>query len=154
MNKTRSLILRQMTELESILGVIDLNPEGVGEQAASIVQNVADRMARLGHADLFEGAEPLTVYADPMAAKVYLARCLAALQPDDDADAPLTVAEAARHLKVSAKKVYRLVKSGQLSHHRVGRSIRILPDDLDQFIRESSEEAQRPARRPRRHLTV
>ena len=46
-------------------------------------------------------------------------------------DQMLTATEAARRLKVSEKKVYRLCKSGELPHHRVGNSIRIRPKDLD-----------------------
>ncbi len=43
----------------------------------------------------------------------------------------LTVEEAARRLKVSEKKVYRLCKDGTIPHHRVGAAIRIRPEDLD-----------------------
>ena len=43
----------------------------------------------------------------------------------------LTAAEAAQRLKVSEKKVYRLCKDGVIPHHRVGRAIRIRPEDLD-----------------------
>jgi excisionase family DNA binding protein len=52
----------------------------------------------------------------------------------------LTVAEAARRLKVSKDKVYRMVESAELPHHRVGKQIRILPEDIDRFIRQSAEE--------------
>ena len=57
----------------------------------------------------------------------------------------LTAAEAAKRLKVSVKKVYRLCKEGVIPHHRVGDAIRIKPGDLDMLSRQSEETA--PARR-------
>lgn len=52
----------------------------------------------------------------------------------------LTVAEAARRLKISEKKVYRLCEAGDLTHHKVGRAIRIPPEAVDRFVRRSTEE--------------
>ena len=46
----------------------------------------------------------------------------------------LTVAEVARHLRVSNMTVYRLVNSGQLSAVRVGRGYRIREDDVRKYL--------------------
>jgi excisionase family DNA binding protein len=44
---------------------------------------------------------------------------------------PLTVAEAAKRKGVSKDLIYRMVNEGQLRARRTGRTIRILPEDLD-----------------------
>ena len=46
----------------------------------------------------------------------------------------LTVAEVARHLRVSNMTVYRLVKSGQLPAVRVGRGYRLQEDDVRKYL--------------------
>ncbi len=46
----------------------------------------------------------------------------------------LTRAEAAELLKVSPRTLYRLSKAGTLPIVRVGRQVRIHPDDLARFI--------------------
>ncbi len=46
----------------------------------------------------------------------------------------LTVAEVARHLRVSNMTVYRLVNSGQLPAVRVGRGYRIREDDVRKYL--------------------
>jgi excisionase family DNA binding protein len=46
----------------------------------------------------------------------------------------LTVAEVARHLRVSNMTVYRLVKSGQLAAVRIGRGYRIREDDVHRYL--------------------
>lgn len=45
----------------------------------------------------------------------------------------LTAAESAPILGVSARKVYSLAKSGDLTSYRIGRSLRIDPADLDAY---------------------
>jgi len=52
-------------------------------------------------------------------------------------DEPLTVSEAAAKLKCSEKKVYRMCKAGQLTSQHIGRSIRITPESLDRYLRNS-----------------
>ncbi|MEA3214495.1 MAG: hypothetical protein QOJ19_651 [Acidimicrobiia bacterium] len=46
----------------------------------------------------------------------------------------LTVAEVAEQLRVSTMTVYRLIKSGELPAVRIGRSYRLRPVDVDQFL--------------------
>ena len=46
----------------------------------------------------------------------------------------MTVAEVAHQLRVSNMTVYRLVQSGQLPATRVGRSYRILEEDVDRYL--------------------
>jgi excisionase family DNA binding protein len=55
----------------------------------------------------------------------------------------LTVAEAATRLKVAQNTGHRLVERGELRHHRIGRTIRILPTDIDAYQRLAAEAARR-----------
>ena len=64
-------------------------------------------------------------------------------------EAALTVAEAAGRLKAAPNTVYRLVERGQLKHHRIGRTIRILSAHIDEYQRQGTE-ATRP-RSPRKY---
>lgn len=45
-----------------------------------------------------------------------------------------TVAEVARHMRVSNMTVYRLIKAGAISAVRVGKSYRIRQRDLDAYL--------------------
>ena len=47
----------------------------------------------------------------------------------------LTVEEVAEVLRVSKMTVYRLAEKGELPSVRVGRSIRIVEDGLDMYLR-------------------
>ena len=49
----------------------------------------------------------------------------------------LTVAEVAAMMRVSKMTVYRLVHSGELPGVRVGRSFRVLEEDVDEYLRKS-----------------
>ena len=47
----------------------------------------------------------------------------------------LTVAEVAAMMRVSKMTVYRLVHSGELPAVRVGRSFRVIEDDVNEYLR-------------------
>ena len=49
----------------------------------------------------------------------------------------LTVAEVAAMMRVSKMTVYRLVHNGDLPAVRVGRSFRVLEDDVNEYLRKS-----------------
>lgn len=51
---------------------------------------------------------------------------------------------AARYLKVSVTTVLRLVRSGELPHTRVGRSIRFRPADLDAYLESQTTQTTKP----------
>ncbi len=53
----------------------------------------------------------------------------------------LTVAEVADHMRVSTMTIYRLIKAGELSSVRVGKSYRIRESDLDDYLRKRYTEA-------------
>ena len=53
----------------------------------------------------------------------------------------LTVAEVAGLLRVSTMTVYRLIKAGELSAARVGRSYRVTEDDVDRYLASSYTQA-------------
>lgn len=48
----------------------------------------------------------------------------------------LNVKQAAKRLGVGEKKIYQLCDAGQLRHSKVGKQIRIAPDDLGEIARE------------------
>jgi excisionase family DNA binding protein len=50
----------------------------------------------------------------------------------------LTVKEAARHLRVHANTIYKLIADGDLDAVRVGRSLRIPADVFTSYIRENT----------------
>ncbi len=47
----------------------------------------------------------------------------------------LTVADAAARLNVSAKTIRRLIQRGELRAIRIGRAIRIHPEDIERLIK-------------------
>ena len=49
----------------------------------------------------------------------------------------LTVAEVAAMMRVSKMTVYRLVHSGELPAVRVGRSFRVVEEDVNDYLRKS-----------------
>lgn len=56
----------------------------------------------------------------------------------------LTVAEAASILRVSKRTAQALVSAGRLASLRVGpRGVRVLASDLEAFVRDARERAQR-----------
>jgi len=90
---------------------------------------------------------------DPVAASnLTLAHAMLQQHERQQEDA-LTAADAAKRLKVAVKKVYRLCEAGQIEHHRVGSAIRIQPEALDRFIRQSSEE-NRPRHQASHHFDL
>jgi excisionase family DNA binding protein len=54
-----------------------------------------------------------------------------------DNDHLLTIPEAALRMKMSARYVRRLVAERQIAFHRLGRSVRLHPTDVDAFVREN-----------------
>ena len=49
-------------------------------------------------------------------------------------DELLTVEEAAERMKMSARHVRRLVQERRIAFHRLGRSVRIAPDDIAAYV--------------------
>lgn len=49
----------------------------------------------------------------------------------------LSTAEAAKHLGITPRTLYRFIDEGQLVGYRFGRVIRLKQDDVDQFIEAS-----------------
>ena len=63
---------------------------------------------------------------------------MAANSPGDHSSSNfLTVAEVAAMMRVSKMTVYRLVHSGELPAVRVGRSFRVVEQDVDEYLRKS-----------------
>jgi excisionase family DNA binding protein len=65
-------------------------------------------------------------------------RCTMATNSGDISESKfLTVAEVAAMMRVSKMTVYRLVHNGELPAVRVGRSFRVLEEDVDEYLRKS-----------------
>lgn len=54
---------------------------------------------------------------------------------------PMTVDEVAKKFRVNPMTVYRMVKDGRLKANRIGRSIRITQQQLDECVEESTRKA-------------
>ena len=61
----------------------------------------------------------------------------------------LTTAEAAEHLKVSRPTIFRWMRAGRLSFHKLGKATRFKRDDLDRIAEKmtSKDEAEAARRR-------
>ena len=64
-------------------------------------------------------------------------RCDMADDRDLSAVRFLTVAEVASMMRVSKMTVYRLVHNGELPAVRVGRSFRVVEEDVNEYLRKS-----------------
>jgi excisionase family DNA binding protein len=131
-------------------------------------------MARAGFPRLCAIGLHLRIDAYSESLKTYLSRCLKALQPKRRAgsksptpesemltpppvaDAPLTVADVARRLGVSRRVAYELCQDGEINAFKVGRAIRVRPEELAAYIERRTDRgpdvlaAHRPNRaRPR-----
>jgi excisionase family DNA binding protein len=164
--KLRSLILKRLDELERWYADDDPDPEQVVAKERDVILEVADGMARAGFPRLYAIGRDLRIDIESKAVKIYLSRCLRALRPKrraggrpaesetQNATSPLTVADVAGRLRVSGRVAYELLQRGQIPSFRVGRSIRVKPEDLDAYIA-SQNGAGRPDplachRRPRK----
>ena len=98
----------------------------VHEDAASVVQEARRIAQSLGCPDLVPPCKDLI--ALPCARQI-LSKALAVVDPP--ASGPLTVKQAAARLGVPPKTVYDLVEKGRLRCIRIGRAIRIQPNDLE-----------------------
>ena len=56
-------------------------------------------------------------------------------------DGYLTIADIAEHLRVSRMTVYRLVESGKLVAHQIGRAYRIPESEYERYKRQLEAEA-------------
>ncbi len=104
---------------------------------------------------LYAGYLQVTGGDKTAAASLTLADAMLTKQPEPPrGDAPLTVADVARRLGVSRRIAYELCKDGKLQAFRIGRAIRVKPEDLDAYI-QSQNGARGPDplachRRPRK----
>jgi excisionase family DNA binding protein len=46
----------------------------------------------------------------------------------------ISIPEAARLYSFSERLIWRWVSEGAIAHHRIGRSVRLSPEDLDAFV--------------------
>ncbi len=148
----QSLILKRLDELERLYAVEIPDPVKIAAKECRVVHEIADKMARAGFHDLHSAGVNLRADEQREAVKTYLSRCLQVLRPkrragskasDLEANAPLTVVDVAGRLRVSRRVAYELLQGGKIPSYRVGRSIRVKPEDLDAYI-DSQSGAGRP----------
>jgi excisionase family DNA binding protein len=60
-------------------------------------------------------------------------------EPDCDGDPYMTPDDVALQLRMSRKRVYKIIKSGGLRVFRIGRDIRICPKDLQKWLESQRE---------------
>ena len=63
----------------------------------------------------------------------------------------LRVKQVAERLNLSESKIYEMVESGQLSHHRFGGAIRVSEEQIAEYLEETKRERQEPE--PRKSQT-
>ncbi len=132
---------QRIDELDQLYSLPDPN-EDVWRRSASIVDEVGDRAARLGLTDLFHQSQRIGVFTGPEIAKAFISDCLAAVEAPLTKDQPLTVKEAAGRLGVSAQRVYGLCQARTLRCLKIGRTVRIAPDEIGRFLAEQTEAAK------------
>lgn len=124
---------KQLPKLDSIYETTALEPmqdRAVYMDAAAIAEEVGQRAAKLGLAEIHAKSLPFAGEADPREVKTFVAECIKACQPSSDW---LTVADVAARLNVAPRTVYRLCEEKKLPHQRVGSgrgTIRVRPADL------------------------
>jgi hypothetical protein len=135
----RTFILRKMDECDKLMARPDLScpdPEPNARRGSEIVEDVADRMARLGFAELYELSQDYVPFAHPEEAKGYLARCLAVLPQPAEVESPYFDSEkAAQYLGIDVKQLYRQVELRRLKPLRGPRnSYRFTKQLLDNYL--------------------
>jgi excisionase family DNA binding protein len=65
---------------------------------------------------------------------ILLQRALTGPRDGHDEDALLTIPQVAKRLKVSEYRAYELARQGTLKSVRLGKSVRVKPADLDDYI--------------------
>jgi len=135
----RTIILRKMDECDAIAHRPDLacpDPEPNARLGSAIVQDVGNRMARLGFAELFALSRDYIPFAHPDEAKGYLSQCLAALPEPPAVESPyLDSGKAAAYLGIDVKQLYRQVELGKLKPLRGPRnSYRFTQQMLDNYL--------------------
>jgi excisionase family DNA binding protein len=94
--------------------------------AASVIREAGRIAESLGYPDLVPRCG---VWFSLPNARRALSKALATIDPP--ASGPLTVKQAAERLGVSPKTIYDLVEKGRLRSFRIGKAIRIQPEDLE-----------------------
>jgi hypothetical protein len=135
----RTIILRKMDECDELMARPDLpclDPEPNARRGSAIVQDVGNRMARLGFAELYALSREYVPFAHPDEAKGYLSQCLAALPEPPVVESPyLDSPKAAAYLGIDVKQLYRQVELGKLKPLRGPRnSYRFTQTMLDDYL--------------------
>lgn len=122
----RTFVLRKMDECDAMADRPDLpcpDPEPSARRGSEIAQEVGNRMARLGFAELYESSREYIPFAHPDEAKGFLSRCLAVLPGPPSVESPYLDSEkAAQYLGMDVKQLYRQVELGKVKPLRGPRN--------------------------------
>jgi excisionase family DNA binding protein len=139
MTPYRKWLLGRLDEIASFAAFPDECRGQVLDRYAEIIQEAGEKAARLGLPQLFERAQHFRRITRTTV-KAFLAECLAeALAALDQQPAShLTVAEAARHLRVKTDTIRSWINAGRLNAANTGQGSRprwrIAQADLDLFL--------------------
>jgi excisionase family DNA binding protein len=96
---------------------------------AEALEHYATALHALGDADQASEENPRAAAIRSAVQKTDIAPL-----PKPDGPRVLDAQGAARYLSLGLDTLYRLVRSGELPHSRIGKSIRFRPEDLDEYI--------------------
>ena len=128
-----------MDECDELMARPDLpclDPEPNARRGSAIVEDVGNRMARLGFAELYALSREYVPFAHPDEAKGYLSQCLAVLPEPPAVESPyLDSGKAATYLGIDVKQLHRQVELGKLKPLRGPRnSYRFTQTMLDDYL--------------------
>ena len=133
MNRTqfKDWLTDRLAELEPTIG------RPASENEAALIAEAKQYAYELGLHELAYTLPDTEKVKTPLTAANQLKRCLAALEApaerNGDSDY-LSTKQAAAFANLGERTIYRLCESGELSHSRVGRAIRIRKSDLEAYL--------------------
>jgi excisionase family DNA binding protein len=127
-------------ELKSLDRLPPDPPECVFDDIAATIREAGRRAALAGLPNAVKACQIRSGPVAPSLARRILAECLAATATPDDDGGPLTAAQAAKRLNVSARQIYALCERGDLRH--TTKPIRIPADAIDDYQRQGMKSKQ------------
>lgn len=127
----KTWLLAQLRYLDSLESLPEWS-ESLWDDVRAVIDEASRRAAVAGLPDAVKACQMRAGGAAPSLARELLAGCLAACRSPQNETAPewLNIKEAAGKLGIGTKKMYQLCADGLIRHQKVGRQIRISPDDL------------------------
>lgn len=136
MNAFKHWLSGQIDEL-AFLSEREPDPQ-IAEHCVGVVEEVSNRAAALGFAELFKHGQAMTGTIGTRSARAYLAECLAtigAAKPADEASSMLTAKDLAKMLGINLRSVWRRKADGTLPQPvQLGRSVRWVRKEVERWL--------------------